>query len=49
MELTEIAASIVRDEPRAFEAFVREAQGRSLDEMSAAALGLSSSTVPVSP
>ncbi|MDX8036618.1 hypothetical protein SK803_41035 [Lentzea sp. BCCO 10_0856] len=43
MELTGYAASVVRDEPGAFEKFVEEAQDRSFDEMSAAALVLSTS------
>ncbi|WP_258947344.1 hypothetical protein [Lentzea californiensis] len=41
MDLT--SAAVVRGEPGAFETFINEAQGRSSDEMSAAALVLSSS------
>ncbi|MDT7790040.1 MAG: hypothetical protein QOF58_8459 [Pseudonocardiales bacterium] len=44
MELTSIAASVVRAEPGAFENFLVQAQGRSSDELSAAALVLSSSS-----
>ncbi|MEV6241528.1 hypothetical protein [Lentzea sp. NPDC051838] len=43
MELTEIASAVVRLEPGAFEKFLEEAQGRSSDELSAAALVLSAS------
>ncbi|MEU3645562.1 hypothetical protein AB0E59_19425 [Lentzea sp. NPDC034063] len=43
MDLTSVAEAVVRDEPGAFEKFIDEAQGRSPDEMSAAALVLSSS------
>ncbi|MET9626241.1 hypothetical protein ABZX92_02145 [Lentzea sp. NPDC006480] len=43
MELTDIAASVVALEPGAFERFVAEVQGRPSDEVSAAALVLSSS------
>jgi hypothetical protein len=43
VELIDYAASVVRDEPGAFDTFVTEAQGRSFDEMSAAALVLSAS------
>ncbi|WP_052684335.1 hypothetical protein [Lentzea aerocolonigenes] len=43
MELTSIAESVVALEPGAFERFVEEAQGRSPDEVSAAALVLSGS------
>ncbi|WP_086662831.1 hypothetical protein [Lentzea kentuckyensis] len=43
MELTDYAAAVVCGEPGAFETFVDEAQDRSYDEMSAAALVLSSS------
>ncbi|GAB2865046.1 hypothetical protein [Lentzea nigeriaca] len=46
MELTSIAESVVRAEPGAFETFVDQAQGRSPDELSAAALVLSSSSDP---
>jgi hypothetical protein len=38
VDLTPVAAAVVRGEPGAFETFVNEAQGRSSDEMSAAAL-----------
>ncbi|MEU0880629.1 hypothetical protein ABZ345_18655 [Lentzea sp. NPDC005914] len=43
MELIEIAASVVASEPGAFETFFEEVQGRSADELSAAALVLASS------
>lgn len=43
VDLKSVAAAVVRNEPGAFEKFIEEAQGRSFDEMSAAALGLSSS------
>jgi hypothetical protein len=46
VELTKIAEAVVRAEPGAFDMFIAEGQGRSADELSAAALVLASSKPP---